>query len=500
MLLSERDVELFAQVSGDVNPLHRSPEHARATPFGGVVAHGILALLATLEEVRPEPGGAAGLEVEFRGPVYPGVRYRASAGDGPVPSCELRDGNRVCLSARWRPGRAAEPALSEVPPVGAAAVRTLDDLTPGTRVSGEYGPRGLAALRRRFPRAAAALGPGALVALLWSSYSAGMLLPGQRCLLAGISLRCHPAGGTVPAPLAFTAEVLALDRRFGLLTTGGTLTAAGGLLAEVEIEAVVRTPAPLPSAAAIAAHLPPSTRLAGRSAVVTGGSRGLGAAVALALAGQGCAVRVGHRGAFPERLLAEAADLPGTLRPAQGDAADPGWSERLAADLGELDFLVCSAAPPIRPLEPVPEHLGRFGGFLDTSVRLVTAPLAGLLAPLDRRGGRCLVVSSSALHDPPRDWPHYVTAKAALEGLVTWAARHHAGVGFVVARPGMLRTEQTNTPGAAEGAAAVEPVAAALVRLLLDAAVEPGVPLVVPGPVAGVVPPAGQPSPSDQPG
>ncbi|QKV80353.1 SDR family NAD(P)-dependent oxidoreductase [Amycolatopsis sp. Hca4] len=491
MLLSESDVELFAQVSGDVNPLHRSPEHARATPFGGVLAHGVLALLATLEEVRPEPGGTARLEVEFRGPVYPGVRYRASAAAG--PACELRDGDRVCLSARWRPGPAAEPVVSGVPPLGAAAVRTFDDLAPGTRVSGEYGPRGLDALVRRFPHTAALLGPGALVTLLWSSYTAGMLLPGERCLLSGISVRCHPVGGPEPAPLAFAAEVLALDRRFGLLTTGGTLTAAGGPLAEVEFEAIVRTPAPLPSAAAIAAHLPPSERLTGRSAVVTGGSRGLGAAVALALAGQGCAVQVGHRGAVPDRLLAEAADLPGALRPARGDAADPGWSRGLAADLGELDFLVCSAAPPIRPLGVVPEHLDRFGEFLDASVRLVTAPLAELLPPLDRRGGRCLVVSSAALEDPPRDWPHYVTAKAALEGLVSWFAKHHPRVGFVVARPGLLRTEQTNTPGAAERAAAVEPVAAALVGLLLDTPVEPGVPRVVPDPMAGAVSPAGQP-------
>lgn len=495
VLLSERDVELFAQVSGDANPLHRSLGHARATPFGGIVSHGVLALLAALEELRPEPSGVARLDVEFRNPVHPGIGYRVDPVGGPVPACELRDGSRVCLSARWHPGPAAEPALPEVPPLDAADVRAIDEVAPGMRVSGEYGPRGLSLLRQRFPHASAALGCGALVSLLWSSYLAGMRLPGERCLLGGISLRCHPVSGAVPVPLVYSAEVLDLDPRFGLMTTAGMLTSSGGVLAQVEIEAVLRTPAPLPSAAAVTGHLPPSERLAGRSAAIVGGSRGLGAAMALALAGQGCHVRVGHRGSFPEQLLAEAAHLPGSLRPVQGDAADPAWSAQLAEDVGELDLLVCSAAPPIRPLEVVPEHLDRFGEYLAASSRLVTAPLAGLLGSLERAGGRCLVVSSSALHDPPRDWPHYVTAKAALEGLVAWAAHNRPGVGFVVARPGMLRTEQTNTVRAAQEAAQVEPVAADLVALLLDAVVERGVPLLVDGPAGAVVPPAGQPHP-----
>ncbi|MFD9737609.1 SDR family NAD(P)-dependent oxidoreductase, partial [Umezawaea sp. NPDC059074] len=314
--------------------------------------------------------------------------------------------------------------------------------------------------------------------------------------LGGRSLRSRPVERGATGPLTYAAEVADLDPRFGLLSVGARLACAGGALVEVEVEAVVRTPAPPPTSAAIAELLPPSSRLAGRSAVVVGGSRGLGAALALALAGQGCEVHVGHRGPFPDHLLAEAEESTGALLPARGDAGDPEWGRGMARRTGRrVDLLVCSAAPPIRPLDVAAEHLDRFDSFVGASTRLVTAPLAALLDPLDRAGGRCLVVSSSALGDPPRDWPHYVTAKAAIEGLVSWAARHHPDVGFVVARPGMLRTEQTNTPGAREGAAPVEPVAAALVRLLLDAPIRRGSALVVDDPA---VPPAGQPHPLHQ--
>jgi NAD(P)-dependent dehydrogenase (short-subunit alcohol dehydrogenase family) len=60
---------------------------------------------------------------------------------------------------------------------------------------------------------------------------------------------------------------------------------------------------------------------------------------------------------------------------------------------------------------------------------------------------------------PPRDWPHYVAAKGAIEGLAAWLAAALPGVASVVVRPPKLQTEMTNTPAGRIGAVAVEPVA-----------------------------------------
>lgn len=485
MLLSEHDVALFARVSGDRNPLHTSADYARATPFGRTVVHGVLALVATLNEGRPEVIGVSSIDVEFRNPVYPGIRYRAEpTGESPAGiGCRLLDGGRVCLEARVRPGPAAELDHVAVPPPASAARRTIADLAPGTAVSDEYGPNGFAELGERFPNACALLGRVPLLGLLWASHLAGMRLPGERCLLSGLSLRLRPVAVPGPARLSYAARVVDLDARFGLASIAGELTVAGEVVAEAAIEAVVRTPAPPASSAAIGAHLSPSTRLLGRSAAVVGGSRGLGTAVALALAGQGCEVYIGHRGRLPEVLLAEGEGLPGRLRSVPGDAASQEWSRdlrcRVEREHGRLDLLVCCAAPPLRVLELSPTHLDRFHEFLTASLRLVSTPLADVLDLVEAARGRCLVISSSAVRELPLDWPHYVAAKSAVEGLVRWAARHHPDVGFLLSRPGMLRTEQTNTPGAQETATAVEPVAAELVRQLLDATPTAGVPLLV---------------------
>ncbi|NEB79067.1 SDR family oxidoreductase, partial [Streptomyces sp. SID14478] len=224
-----------------------------------------------------------------------------------------------------------------------------------------------------------------------------------------------------------------------------------------------------------------------------GGSRGLGAALSLALASQGADVFVGHRDTLPQALTDGAEGLPGRLHSAPGDAADPRWSAELAARVerahGRLGFLVCSAAPPLRTLGLAATDLERMDTFLTGSLRLVSAPMSGLLPLLAPGRGQCLVMSSAALHAPPRDWPHYVAAKSAVEGLVHWAARHRPEVTFHLARPGMLWTEQTNSPGARESAGPVEPVAARLVRHLLDPAPADGVPHLI-GETESVVPAA----------
>ena len=91
-----------------------------------------------------------------------------------------------------------------------------------------------------------------------------------------------------------------------------------------------------------------------------------------------------------------------------------------------------------------------------------------------RARGRCLLVSSAALANLPADWPHYVTAKSAVEGLLRWAAANNPGVGFFVTRPGMVLTDQTNTPTSREDAAPVENVAGPVSRRLVEAVMQPG--------------------------
>jgi 3-hydroxybutyryl-CoA dehydratase len=71
--LSQERIDRYAEASGDHNPIHVDPEFARATPFGGTIAHGIL-VLASLGELLAVTCGESWLT---RGKMR--VRFRAPA-------------------------------------------------------------------------------------------------------------------------------------------------------------------------------------------------------------------------------------------------------------------------------------------------------------------------------------------------------------------------------------------------------------------------------------
>ncbi len=54
--ITEDDVKQFAEVSGDFNPVHMSEEYARKTPFGGRIAHGVIAIGLISAAVAKLPG------------------------------------------------------------------------------------------------------------------------------------------------------------------------------------------------------------------------------------------------------------------------------------------------------------------------------------------------------------------------------------------------------------------------------------------------------------
>ena len=70
---AQRDIELFAAVSGDVNPAHVDPEYAKTDIFHGVVVHGMLgaALISTVLGTKLPGPGTIYLDqtLQFRHPV-----------------------------------------------------------------------------------------------------------------------------------------------------------------------------------------------------------------------------------------------------------------------------------------------------------------------------------------------------------------------------------------------------------------------------------------------
>ena len=79
--ISETDIQTFADVSGDKNPVHLNPEYAKATVFKGCIAHGILtaSFVSTVIGTRmPGPGCIyVAQNLKFKAPVRAGDTVKA---------------------------------------------------------------------------------------------------------------------------------------------------------------------------------------------------------------------------------------------------------------------------------------------------------------------------------------------------------------------------------------------------------------------------------------
>jgi 3-oxoacyl-[acyl-carrier protein] reductase len=178
--------------------------------------------------------------------------------------------------------------------------------------------------------------------------------------------------------------------------------------------------------------------LTGRTALVTGGSRGIGRAIALALAGAGARLAVGyaHDRHAAERVAAEIADAGGEGVLLGGDLADPA-SVRAVADaaireLGAVDILVANAGigPQTQLADVTPEDWDRVQAVNLRAPFLLTQ---ALVPGMRERGyGRIVLMSSVAAFTGGIVGPHYAASKAGLLGLAHYLARTLAGDGITV--------------------------------------------------------------------
>jgi len=222
-----------------------------------------------------------------------------------------------------------------------------------------------------------------------------------------------------------------------------------------------------------------SNHIAGKSILVTGGSRGLGRALGLTLG------RAGARVVLVARHADELAEVVAEIRAAGGEAhaivadvadrdAAHAIAGQAAAAVGPIDVLVNNAST----LGPVPLRL-----LLDTDCedldRALAVNLVGpfrltkaVAGPMVLRGGGMIVnVTSDAATEPYERWGAYGASKAALEQLGrVWAAElAGTGVRVVNVDPGEMDTGMhADAIPDADRATLADPtrVAAAIVALL----------------------------------
>lgn len=208
------------------------------------------------------------------------------------------------------------------------------------------------------------------------------------------------------------------------------------------------------------------TPLAGKIALVTGASRGIGAAAAQALAGAGAHVVLTARGVAELEAVEEAIHEEGgsaTIAPL--DLTQNDGITRLAAAVaerwGHLDHLVINAAmlPSLTPVTQIDAK--QFSAALTLNL-LASQALLAAFDPLLKKStaGRVIAVTSSVGSQPRAFWGAYGACKAAMENLVLSYGEEVARISqtrVALLDPGATRTKMRARAYPGEDPASVKP-------------------------------------------
>ncbi len=326
---------------------------------------------------------------------------------------------------------------------------TADDVAAFARLSGDYNALHLDdefAVRTEFAQRVV---HGFLHASLLSTL-VGTRLPGPGALYVSQSIEfTRPVfiGDSVEA----RATVEKIDAETRLVTLATQICKADGtcVLKGTALVKVLRLAEEPPHREA--AHPLEGRLLEGRTALVTGGARGIGRAIARLFAAQGAAVWVNyHRSKTAAEGLAKEIDAAGgTCRLARADITDDGDVCRLAQAVsasGGLDVLVHNAGPRIKSATLDELSWADLSSAYEDIVGSAFRVTKALLPSLKETKGRIItILSSAALGRTAFNWLPYVAAKSALHAMSKNLAQELGPQGIAVnmISPSMVDTDLT---------------------------------------------------------
>ena len=446
-IFANEDLQAFASLSGDRNPIHMDVLAARRVMEGSRVVHGILLLLFGLEQWTTGKGKFPfqRIKCDFKRPVLMGERAVydfTEKEDGSVRIMVLVE-DVICaeidlLHETFAQGHNWESGVHEIDSRYTHLTHPLEwadeDLPKFTATLSEISSPQWNLL---FPRLCKALDPARVSALSQLSYIVGMACPGLYSLFASLDVTLNQS----EAPVGWiSAKSEEFDQRFNLLT----LALNGDLFGTLK---AYRRPKPFQQSSMDEVK---EFVLAGEfvkcNALIIGGSRGLGEMTAKILCAGGGTVHLGYAHGKVEagRIASEikVSDL-GFCDPIKFDIFDMDPVQRKAL-LKEINSIYYFPTPPIFKKQAKLFHERYFDEFVGFYVKRFFDLVEGVEAEAPKK----VVVffpSTSAIDIRPRGMTVYAMAKAAAEILIQDVNRSYKKVEVIVSRLPKLGSDQTNT-------------------------------------------------------
>jgi acyl dehydratase/NAD(P)-dependent dehydrogenase (short-subunit alcohol dehydrogenase family) len=437
----------FARLSLDWNPMHLEANFARRTQAGAPLVHGIHNLLWTMDTVlRSFAFDVRNIKARFQQPLFPNeiARIEIRSRTETAISIEVVAGGAVTAAIRLssEPGKLSGSSARSIALAPQAVATPVD--VPFEQLANQVGAVVAAAnddeIRKLFPALSDSVGVAAVHALLAASQIVGMACPGLHSLFAGLDVSRDP-GSDGERSLRYA--VSKTDARFRSLQIDVSGSGIAGRL-----DAFAR-PAPPAQAtmSAISARVGRGD-FAGHSALIIGGSRGLGEVTAKILAAGGgypvITYRDGKREA--ETVAAQIREAGGHCDVIRYDALEPAGGQ--LDGIRAVDFCYYFATAKILQRKSAlyePEKLRSFlSYYADGFYDLCTA-----LAQNRTRSIGIFYPSTVLIDEEVAGAAEYAMAKGAGEALAKYINAFLPQVQVVSRRLPRVMTDQTATVGVA---------------------------------------------------
>lgn len=436
LIISEHELVAFRDLSYDTNPLHTDEAYARQSVFGQRVVFGVLVLLKVLsrwQKGRTQP--LKNIHVQFKRPLFLNRHYHVEIED-------LNDGVAIRivygtrLQALIRVYCLAGAAIPDWPTQGEIAIAPV---TPKPNAKADetrtYSPNlnSLTESLRLLELDRSFISWEQFVFFLWSSFTVGTENPGERALYSELRASFSSPGIRPDVDIEINRYAMAYSDVYKVQKITGRAQGVENF----EIQAFMR-PSKIDIQADLLASLPrlPADLMC-RNALVVGGGRGFGLASAMILALNGAKVESWGR-SFSEKHDG--------VTFVQVDAQDPeavGAHVRSIENLS-IDLLVLNASPTIEAGKFIDLGEDDWLRFFLESASLYLVPFRALIPKLHSEAV-VVIVSSVYVTEAPREFSHYVAAKAGIEGAFRALSKEFTNLKFMIYQPPKMLTNQTNT-------------------------------------------------------
>jgi acyl dehydratase len=441
------DQNLFARLSGDINPIHMDEIAARRFLPGAVIVHGVHTFLWSLEALvgsKFGPASIRGFEVRFPKPAYlddevtltlqnvspEKLNLMASVGIKTIAIIGID-----CSSAVMEPNLTSTDSSPIIPASGEPKIVSPDI------AYGKSGRVDFAAIEKdfsdAFPRTAEFIGASRLQAIAACSRLVGMECPGLYSIFSSLS-GIFTGKNTLPH-LAY--EVIGVDDRFRLIRMN---VAGAGL--EGRVEAFSPPTPPQQLSIRDIAKMIKAKEFAGQTALIIGGSRGLGELVAKIIAAGGGRAFITYAAGYNDatRIVEEIREFGGHAEMLSYDVTKPAGEQlKKLGNIIPTHIYYFATCPIFRA-----KTKSFDGDLLVQFVHFYVDGFNNLCQEMKERGTKILSIfypSSVAVDEQPRDLAEYVEAKMAGESLCADLTKTMPEFRILMRRLPRLLTDQTAT-------------------------------------------------------